>query len=101
MAAGKVRREKAKLEGRATVEFDHFWTYEEINEYLDDLAATYPDIATVEVLGQSYEGRDLKAIRISAHGSVDGSRPVIVSDATIHARYVVFTTIHFHFNSND
>lgn len=87
MAVAQARIAKEKLAGgKATVDFDHFWTYAEIMEYLDELATTYPSIASVEVLGQTYEGRDIKAIKISLSGGVDGSRPVIVSDATIHAR---------------
>lgn len=76
-----------KAEGRATVEFDHFWTNDEINEYLDTLHADYPNVATVESLGTSYEGRPMRAIHISLGGGLaDGTKPIILIDTTIHAR---------------
>lgn len=31
--------------------------------YIRRLAADYPDIVTVDVLGQSYEGRDILIVR--------------------------------------
>ena len=57
----------------------------QINAYLEQLAADYPDIVTLDTLGQSYEKRDMKLIRISS-GPSDPPKPVIFVDAGIHAR---------------
>lgn len=53
---------------------------------MDDLAAKYPNLVTVETLGKSGKGLDMKVIRISTTGGADKSKPVIISDAGIHAR---------------
>ena len=36
--------------------------------WLDELAATYPDIATVTDVGLSYEGRTMKLLKLSTGG---------------------------------
>lgn len=75
--------------GRATAaDFNHFWTINEINNYETYLAAYHSDIVSTEVVGYSYEGRLLRAVKISqvGRGNVDGSRPIVFIDAGVHAR---------------
>lgn len=55
-----------------------------MNAYLDDLARAHPDIVSLETLGNSYEGREMKAIKISSGGN--RNKPVIFVDGGIHAR---------------
>merc|ERR1711872_104248 len=57
--------------------------YYEIMEHMDNLAAEYEDVET-EVIGQSWEGRDLKIIKICRGGC--GNKPAIWIDGGIHAR---------------
>lgn len=83
----KIARMK-KVAGVPMLDISYFWRTDEVYEYLDELAATYPDIIEIEVIGQTYEGRDIKAAKVSLAGKVDGSRPHIIVDGTIHARYV-------------
>lgn len=47
------------------------------------LEANYPNIVSTEIIGRSFEGRDLLLIRISSGGS---NKPTIFGDAGIHAR---------------
>lgn len=51
--------------GRDGEWFDDYKTYDQINAYLDDLAALQPGIATVFTVGTSVEGRAIKGIEIS------------------------------------
>lgn len=87
---------KKSAQPKATIDFDHFWNIDEVNAYLHDIALEHPNIVEVEVLGQSYQGRDLKAVKISLSGRVDGTRPIILADATIHAREWIATMISMH-----
>ncbi|XP_049829445.1 carboxypeptidase B-like isoform X2 [Schistocerca gregaria] len=66
------------------ISFTEYQTYDEIRQYLSDLASSYPSLVSVETIGQSFEGRPIDMIKISSGG--DGTRPVIVIDAGIHAR---------------
>lgn len=67
------------------MDFGHFWTYEEIYEYIDELAEEYPELITVETGGLSSEGREIKVVKISTTG-VQGNKPTIFIDVGIHAR---------------
>ncbi|XP_049962039.1 carboxypeptidase B-like [Schistocerca serialis cubense] len=66
------------------ISFTEYLRYDEILQYLLDLASNYSDTVTVESIGNSYAGRDLDIIKISSGG--DDTRPVILIDAGIHAR---------------
>lgn len=43
----------------------------------------YPDIVSLESIGNSYEGREISMIKI---GAEDSDNPIILVDAGIHAR---------------
>lgn len=64
------------------MQWDAYYTMEEIEAWIDDLAATYPDIVTIIIGGESYEGRQIKGLRIS-HGA--GKR-IIFLEGGIHSR---------------
>ncbi|GJQ71042.1 hypothetical protein Trydic_g952 [Trypoxylus dichotomus] len=77
-------RQKMRLRlSKGKISFSEYNRYEEIQDYLTELAAKYPDIATVEEIGSSYEGRPISMIKIGV-GSSDN--PTILVDGGIHAR---------------
>lgn len=53
---------------------------------MDDLAAQYPNLVTVINAGLSYEGRQIKYVRISTTRFENLQKPVIIIDAAVHAR---------------
>lgn len=57
----------------------------QIQNYLYQLASSYPDIVSLENAGYSYEKRNLTVIKISSGGN-GGSKPAIFVDGGIHAR---------------
>lgn len=63
--------------------WDSYYTNDQINDWLDDLATTYPDVVTPLTIGTSFEGRPIKGIKIS-HGGDDNR--VIFIEGGIHAR---------------
>lgn len=77
---------RARASSRATRDFNHFWLYTEIEEYLHEIAANYSDIVELSSIGQTYDGRDILALHLSKTGKVTGDRPIILVDATTHAR---------------
>jgi len=46
--------------------------------WLDELAANYSSIATLEVLGSSDEGRDLKLIKVSTPGGKPNKKIIFI-----------------------
>ncbi|KAH8398787.1 hypothetical protein KR222_003919, partial [Zaprionus bogoriensis] len=64
---------------------ERFYTHDEINQYLEQLAQLYPSRVLVKTVGKSYEGRWLKTIRIT-NGDGRANKNVILMDAGFHAR---------------
>lgn len=59
-----------------------YYTLDDIYGWIDDLVAQYPGIVTTFNVGQSYEGRQLKGIKISYKSGNKG----IFIETNIHAR---------------
>uniref|UniRef100_A0A182QI44 Peptidase M14 domain-containing protein n=1 Tax=Anopheles farauti TaxID=69004 RepID=A0A182QI44_9DIPT len=68
----------------ATLDFEHYWTAQEIDSYLDELASEFPTIATVVNVGTSTEGRRIRALRVSKDGIAN--RPLVIVEAGLRAR---------------
>jgi hypothetical protein len=47
--------------------YDKYHTIEDIHAWIDQLVQTYPTLATSFSVGQSYEKRDLKGLKISSN----------------------------------
>lgn len=60
---------------------------------MDDLAEENPELVTVINAGLSYEGRQIKYVRISTTRFENPRKPVIVIDAMVHAREWVTTPV--------
>ncbi|XP_045539380.1 carboxypeptidase B-like [Papilio machaon] len=65
--------------------FDKIHRYTEVNAYLDDLAEKY-DTVTVVSAGRSFEGRDIRYLKISTTNFQDTNKPVIMLQSLLHAR---------------
>ncbi|XP_050664216.1 zinc carboxypeptidase-like [Leptidea sinapis] len=65
-----------------SMRWDTYYKNEDINNWLDSLATAYPNIVTVIVGGRTFEGREIKGLKIS-HGS--GRRAIFI-ESGIHAR---------------
>ncbi|PSN31887.1 hypothetical protein C0J52_20822 [Blattella germanica] len=74
---------KAHTRTSRAVSFDQYYRHTEINDYLQELASSYPNLVSLENIGQTYEGRDMVVIKISSGGS---GNPAVLIDAGIHAR---------------
>ena len=66
--------------------FDRYLRHDELVAWIEQLAATHPDLVAVEVYGSSYEGRDLVLVTVTdaATGPHD-TKPAHWVDASIHA----------------
>lgn len=70
-----------------TLDYAHFWSYDEIVEFMNGVEAEFPDIAKVEQMGRTEEGRDIFGIRIgSAEELMAETLPVVMITAAASAR---------------
>ncbi|MGC9398842.1 MAG: M14 family zinc carboxypeptidase [Anaerolineae bacterium] len=63
-------------------------TIDEIDAQLDAWAATYPDLVTLQEIGRSYEGRLLRAVRLTQQATA-GPKPPFLLIANIHGRELI------------
>jgi len=73
-------------------------TLDEIYAHVDSLIADHPDIVSAPVsLGQTVEGRDIRAVKISDNPGLDEDEPEILYTAAIHAREVITPEVLLYF----
>ncbi|XP_031765037.2 carboxypeptidase B-like [Galleria mellonella] len=77
---------KSNKSSRIGLSFDTIHRYEVVDQYLVDLANEYPDIVTVVSGGRSFEGRDIKYLRISTTNFQDRTKPIVYMQSLLHAR---------------
>ncbi|KAH8365478.1 hypothetical protein KR093_001181 [Drosophila rubida] len=76
-------RKRFPYEGR--VGTNRYYTFDEINQYIEDIALKYASRVFIKTIGKSFEGRSLKTIRIT-NGDGRDNKHVILIDGGIHAR---------------
>lgn len=74
--------EQVSSRDSGTFGWKQYYELAEIYEWLDNIFSTYPDVTEEFSIGKSYEGRDIRGIKIS-HGS---NKPGIFIESNIHAR---------------
>lgn len=62
---------------------------EEIEDFVRDIHARYPNITSVKSIGKTLEGRDILAIKISDNARAKEQEPAILVNAMHHAREVM------------
>lgn len=62
---------------------------QEIEDFVIETHAKYPDITELKVIGKTLEGRDIYAIKISDNAKIDETEPVMLVNAMHHAREVM------------
>ena len=63
-----------------------YHNYAEMNTEIDQRLAAYPGIMSKRVIGKSYQGRDIVAIKISDNVATDESEPEVLFTHHQHAR---------------
>ncbi|XP_028026318.1 zinc carboxypeptidase-like [Bombyx mandarina] len=81
-AAARTNRSKSS----PGLSFDVIHRYDVVDQYLVDLANSYPETVTVVSAGKSVEGRDIKYLKISTTNFQDTRKPVVMLQSLLHAR---------------
>ncbi|XP_072944773.1 carboxypeptidase A1-like [Epargyreus clarus] len=84
----KIRASSAKR--RSNMDWNNYHRLEVIYSYMDSLVREYPYLCSVQVIGKSAEGRDLKMLKIS-NGRTGNSGVWI--DGAIHPREWISTAV--------
>jgi hypothetical protein len=67
-------------------DFDRFLRYDELTDWIHQLAAAHPQLVSVESYGRSHEGRDLWLVTVTdASTGAHDEKPAHWVDASIHA----------------
>lgn len=67
--------------------FDSYRTLDEIYGWMDRLQESFPDIVKIEVVGKTYEGRELRALHLCASKKdANPEKKTIVITGGLHAR---------------
>ncbi|XP_045521348.1 carboxypeptidase B-like [Pieris brassicae] len=88
-----IEARHAEFRARSTQEkpYDNYLRLDAIYNYMDEVAAYYPNIVKQVTAGRSFEGRPIKYMKISSTNFEDRSKSVIFVDATLHAREWITT----------
>ncbi|TNM50229.1 zinc carboxypeptidase, partial [Nocardioides albidus] len=86
---GRKASEAARLQNRAG--YEAYRSYSEdggIEDELRETAAAYPEIAKLVTLGQTVNGQDILALKVTKNAKVlkDGKRPSVLYGGAQHAR---------------
>lgn len=92
VAAGLALSPAGSLPARAAQEsafpagYEGYDTYAQMVADIDGLIAARPKIVSKQAIGQSYQGRTIWAVKISADVAVDRNEPEVLFESLHHAR---------------
>ncbi len=73
--------------------FNHFFTNEELSHVLDEWTTKYPDLIQVSSIGNSHEGKPIWMLTLTNRSTgADLEKPAVWIDANIHATEITGTT---------
>jgi murein tripeptide amidase MpaA len=79
------------------VRFDKLYRYDELMAALDALAADRPDLVTLECIGHSHEGREIRLATVTNERTgPHGEKPAVWVDANIHSTEITGSTAALH-----
>ncbi|HZQ05972.1 MAG TPA: M14 family metallopeptidase [Anaerolineae bacterium] len=71
------------------LKFDHYYRYDELTNILNSLVEEYPNLARIESIGKSYEGREVWLVTVTDFSTgADKDKPALWVDGNIHASEV-------------
>jgi len=80
----------ASAQNTGLIDFDHYHTLDEIGTYLEAVAARYPQLVTLDVMGRSREGRPIWSVDVNNPATGPASeKPGFYADGNIHGGEVL------------
>jgi len=95
---GAVIRLAAQNVTEVPLRFDHYYTYEEVNQALVALNKAYPKLTKLELVGHSDEGREIWSITVNNPATGPGEdKPGVYVDGNIHGNEVQASEVCLYF----
>jgi murein tripeptide amidase MpaA len=73
--------------------FDHYYLYEELEEFLVQINLSHPDITKLQSIGKTPQGRDIWLLELSSREKDPGKKPGFYIDANTHASEVTGSAV--------
>ncbi|WP_297336160.1 M14 family metallopeptidase [Algoriphagus sp.] len=74
---------------KVEVAWNRYYTYEGLVDVMEKIAKAHPELAKIETIGQSYEGRDIMTLTITDFSTgKDTDKPAMWIDGNIHSNEV-------------
>lgn len=95
LLAARVATAQPHVPARVDVAWNRYYTFEQCERILRDIAAAYPGLVTLRSIGTSWEGRDIHVATVAAPGDddPDDPRPAMWIDGSIHANEIQATEV--------
>jgi hypothetical protein len=78
--------------------FDHYYTYDEVNQALIALNKAYPKLTKLELVGRSDEGREIWSLTVNnPETGAEQDKPGVYIDGNIHGNEVQATEVCLYF----
>ncbi len=84
-------------QSRVEIDFGKYHTYEEMSDGMQQLADAYPELARLQSIGQSHEGREMWLMEITnlATGRAE-DKPALYIDGNCHGEEIITSEAAFH-----
>ncbi len=80
--------------GTERLDVSKFYKYDELVGILNGWVDSYPELASLESIGKSYEGRDIWLLTVTSQkGGTPDEKPALYIDANIHAGEVTGSSV--------
>jgi len=88
-ASGAIATAQEHIPGKVEIAWDRYYTYPQIQSQLHAIAEAYPEIVTLQEIGQSLQGRPMVvAIVNNPETGADGTKPAMWIDGNVHGNEI-------------
>ncbi len=96
MGGSMLSAQENKIE--IPLRFDHYYTYEQVNQALVALNKAYPKLTSLQLVGRSDEGREIWALTVNNPATgAEQDKPAVYVDGNIHGNEVQASEVCLYF----
>lgn len=89
LTCASVATAQQHIAGKVDIPFNRYVDHNQLNEYLKQIAAAYPDLVTLKTIGHSQQGREMiVAIVNNKKTGADTEKPAMWIDGNVHGNEI-------------